>query len=59
VIDKDGAESCDEVSLTVIADLVCPDPVLPFGDVSASSFALADIGCIFGLGSWWCGSHPS
>ena len=50
VSDDDGAESCDEVSLTVIADLVCPDPVLPFGDVSASSFALADIGCIFGLG---------
>ena len=50
VVDADGAEHCDTLALLVIADLVCPDPVLPFGDVSALSFALADIGCIFGLG---------
>ena len=49
VTDHDGAESCDQASFNVIADLVCPDPVLPFVDVS-SSFAVADIGCIFGLG---------
>ena len=49
VSDDDGAGACDFHDLLVIADLVCPDPVLPFGDV-ASSFALADIGCIFGLG---------
>ena len=50
VADDDGAELCGVLDLLVIADLVCPDPVLPFGDVSALSFALADIGCIFGLG---------
>jgi hypothetical protein len=29
---------------------VCPAGAAPFGDVSTTSFALADIACIYGLG---------
>ena len=50
VTDHDGAESCATAGFRVLADLVCPDPVLPFVDVSSLSFAVGDIGCIFGLG---------
>jgi hypothetical protein len=50
VTDHDGSEACDQAEYRVIADLECPDPVLPFVDLSESSFAFGDVGCIFGLG---------